>query len=90
MTRCWHGEVRADQEVAPAAVRAYHEVVSVQARLVLATLSVFNGVVLVALGAGGAVFVDGVARVVVAAALWSAAAALFVLARRLRQGVEWR
>jgi hypothetical protein len=70
--------------------RAYHEVVSVQTRLVLATLSVFNGVVLAALGVGSAAFVDGVARLVVATALWLGAAALFVLARRLREGVEWR
>ena len=61
-----------------------------QTRLVLATLSVFNGVLLAALGVGSAVFVDGIGRVVVAALMWVAAAALFVLARRLRQGVEWR
>jgi hypothetical protein len=64
--------------------------VSVQTRLVLATLSVFNGVVLAALGVGSAIFVDGVAGLVVASAMWFAAVALFVLARRLRQGVEWR
>ncbi len=64
--------------------------VSVQTRLVLATLCVFNGVVLIALGIGSAVFVDGAVRLGVAGALWAAAACLFVLARRLRQGVEWR
>jgi hypothetical protein len=65
-------------------------VVSVQTRLVLATLCVFNGVVLIALGIGSAVYVDGAVRLGFAGALWVAAACLFVLARRLRQGVEWR
>jgi hypothetical protein len=90
-------EVRADQQVAglapslaPAPARAYHKVVSVQTRLVLATLCVFNGVVLIALGFGSAVFVDGAVRLALAGALWVAAVCLFVLARRLRQGVEWR
>lgn len=64
--------------------------VSVQTRLVLATLCVFNGVVLIALGIGSAVYVDGAVRLGLAGALWVAAACLFVLARRLRQGVEWR
>jgi hypothetical protein len=64
--------------------------VSVQTRLVLATLCVFNGVMLVALGAGSVVFVDGAARFGLAGAMWAAAGALFVVARRLRQGVEWR
>jgi len=70
--------------------RAYHGNVSTQTRLVLATLSVFNGVLLVAVGLVCIVFVDGVARLALAGALWAAAAALFVLARRLRDGVEWR
>jgi hypothetical protein len=65
-------------------------VVSVQTRLVLATLCVFNGVVLLVLGIGSAVFVDGTVRLGLAGALWVAAACLFVLARRLRDGVEWR
>ena len=56
----------------------------------LATLCVFNGVVLVALGIGSAVYVDGAVRLGLAGALWVAAACLFVLARRLRHGVEWR
>jgi len=81
---------RAALHLAPALARAYHEVVSVQTRLVLATLCVFNGVLLAALGVGSAVFVDGAARLVVATAMWVAAGALFVLARRLRDGVEWR
>jgi len=57
---------------------------------VLATLCVFNGVILRALGLGAAVFVDGVIRLGLAAALWAGAAFLFVLARRLRDGVDWR
>jgi hypothetical protein len=65
-------------------------VVSVQTRLVLATLCVFNGVVLILLGIGSAVFVDGTVRLGLAGALCVAAACLFVLARRLRHGVEWR
>lgn len=56
----------------------------------LATLCVFNGVILRALGLGAAVFVDGVIRLGLAAALWAGAAFLFVLARRLRDGVDWR
>jgi hypothetical protein len=64
--------------------------VSVQTRLVLATLCVFNGVILAVLGAGSAVFVDGAARFGVASAMWAAAGALFAVARRLRRGVEWR
>jgi hypothetical protein len=70
--------------------RAYHRVVSIQTRLVLATLSVFNGIVLAVLGVGSAIFVDGRARLVLASAMWFAAVVLFVLARRLRRGVEWR
>jgi hypothetical protein len=50
----------------------------------------FNGVVLIVLGIGSAVFVDGTVRLGLAGALWVAAAGLFVLARRLRDGVEWR
>jgi len=41
-------------------------------------------------GIGSAVFVDGTVRLGLAGALWVAAACLFVLARRLRDGVEWR
>jgi hypothetical protein len=65
-------------------------VVSVQARLVLATLCVFNGVILCVVGLGSVLFVDGGIRLVVAAALWSGAGGLFVVARRLRSEVEWR
>jgi hypothetical protein len=65
-------------------------VVSVQTRLVLATLCGLNGVVLIVLGIGSAVFVDGTVRLGLAGALWIAGVFLFVLARRLRHGVEWR
>ncbi len=65
------------------------EGVSVQARVVLATLCVFNGVILLALGLGAAIFVDGVTRFGLAAGMWIAAAFLFVLARRLRDGHDW-
>jgi len=65
-------------------------VVTVQTRLVLATLCVFNGVILSALGLGSALFVDGEVRLALAGALWIASVFLFVLARRLRHDVEWR
>jgi D-arabinose 1-dehydrogenase-like Zn-dependent alcohol dehydrogenase len=65
-------------------------VVSVQTRLVLATLCVFNGVVLAALGIGSVIFVDGIAGLGLAGVMWAGAAALLVLARRLRHDVEWR
>jgi hypothetical protein len=64
-------------------------VVTVQTRLVLATLCVFNGVILAALGIGSALFVDGGIRLGVAGAMWALAGFLFVLARRLRHDVEW-
>ena len=61
-----------------------------QARVVLATLCVFNGVILVVLGVGTALFVDGIVRLGIAGSMWAAAVGLFVLARRLRHDVEWR
>jgi len=64
--------------------------VSVQTRLVLATLCVFNACTLVLVALLGAVFVDGWARFAAAAVPGLAAAGLFVLARRLRDPVEWR
>jgi hypothetical protein len=67
-----------------------NEVVTVQTRLVLATLCVFNGVILLALGLGSALFVDGVMRLGLAAAMWVVAIGLFALAHRLRDAVEWR
>jgi type IV secretory pathway TrbD component len=71
-------------------VGAYHEVVTVQTRLVIATLCVFNGVILLVLGLGVIVFVDGAIRFGLGGGMWIVAAALFVLARRLRDDVEWR
>jgi len=67
----------------------YNEVVSVQARLVLGTLSFFNACILVILGALAVLFVDGRAKLLVALAAWIAAIGLFRLARRLRRDVEW-
>jgi len=69
---------------------AYMSYVSVQTRLVLGTLCVFNGIVLAVLAIASLVFVDGVMRFVGGAGLGLAAVALFGLARRLRRGVEWR
>jgi hypothetical protein len=63
---------------------------SVQTRLVLATLCVFNACSLTLLGIGSLAFVDGPARVIVATGMWIAAAALAVIAHRLRNDVEWR
>ena len=61
-----------------------------QTRLVLATLCVFNGVMLLALAVGSAIFVDGVVRFALAGGLLGGAVCLLVLARRLRDDVEWR
>jgi hypothetical protein len=63
--------------------------VSVQTRLVLATLCVFNGATLLLLGLASAVFVDGRWRAVLTVLFWVLAVGLFVVARRLRRGVEW-
>ena len=63
---------------------------SVQTRLILATLCVFNGFVLAVLAVASLVFVDGAARYAIGGALAIGSAALFALARRLRRDVEWR
>ncbi len=63
---------------------------SPQTRLVLATLCVFNAFSVTLLGVASVVFVDGMARVILATGLWIGAAALAVLAHRLRNDVEWR
>jgi hypothetical protein len=92
MTRAWHVEVRGDQEARSLRGGRWgriNGVVTVQTRLVLATLCVFNGVILTALGLGSALFVDGLGRLGLAAAMWVTAVFLFGLARRLRQDVEW-
>ncbi len=69
---------------------AYHEIVTVQTRVVLATLCVFNGIILTIIGVGAVVFVDGSVRLGVAGSMWLIAVGLFILARRLRKEVEWR
>ena len=63
---------------------------SLNTRIVLGTLSFFNAVILVILGVGSVVFVDGAAGKVLAGGLWFGAGMLFALARRLRRGTEWR
>jgi hypothetical protein len=47
-------------------------------------------VILLVLGLGVIVFVDGAIRFGLGGGMWIVAAALFVLARRLRDDVEWR
>ena len=63
---------------------------SVQMRIALGTICVFNAVLLVALGAGAVVFVSGGAAELLAAAFWFGAGLLFGLSRHLRRGTEWR
>jgi hypothetical protein len=63
---------------------------SVQTRLVLSTICVFNAIILTALGMGSAVYIDGALRFVVGAGMWVAAAILLRISRWLRRGVEWR
>ena len=62
---------------------------SVRARLVLSTLCVFNSIILLLLGTGSLVFVDGRSRYAVAAAMWIAAIVLVTLSHRLRRGADW-
>jgi hypothetical protein len=62
---------------------------SVQARLVVGTLCVCNGVILVAVGLLAFVYVDGTSGKVAAALLWFAAGALWSIARRLHQADAW-
>ena len=61
-----------------------------QTRVVLGSLCVFNGIILVLVGVGAVVFVDGTVRLAVAGGIWLVAVGLFALARRLREDVEWR
>ena len=61
-----------------------------QTRVVLASLCVFNGVMLTLIGIGALAFVDGTVRLAVTGCAWLAAVGLFALARRLREDVEWR
>ena len=62
---------------------------SVQTRIVLGTLCVFNALILMILGVGAGFVVNGVAGPVVAGTFLCLAALLFGLARRLRKGTEW-
>jgi len=63
---------------------------SLQTRIVLATLSFFNALLLLALGFGSVAFVNGAAGTILAVGFWVFAGVLFALARRLRKGTEWR
>ena len=63
---------------------------SVQSRVVLAALCVFNACLLILVGGMSLAFVDGAVRFVVAGGMWAGAISLFALARHLRKDVEWR
>jgi hypothetical protein len=63
--------------------------VSVQTKIVLGALCVFNGITLAILGCLSVLFVDGRSAPVLALAFWSAASVLFLLSRRLSRGPEW-
>ena len=62
---------------------------SVQMRIALGTLCVFNAAILVVVGAAAFVFVDGRAGALLAGVFWLGAGLLLGLARRLRKGTEW-
>ena len=62
---------------------------SVQMRIVLGTLCMFNALILVVLGFGALFFVNGDAAPLLGAAFWVAAGLLLGLARHLRKGTEW-
>jgi hypothetical protein len=63
--------------------------VSVQARLVVGTLCVCNGVILLAVGGLAFAYVDGAAGKVVAVCCWLCSLVLFGVSRRLRRDNEW-
>jgi hypothetical protein len=63
--------------------------VSVQMRIALGTLCIFNAMILVVLGGAALWFVNGSAAPFLASALWLAAGMLLGLARHLRKGTEW-
>jgi len=65
------------------------EPVSVQTKIVLSALCVFNGITLAILGCLSLLFVDGTSALALALAFWSAASLLFLLSRRLSRGPEW-
>lgn len=62
---------------------------SVQMRIALGTLCVFNAVIIFVLGGAALVFVNGRAAPLLACAFWLAAGLLLGLARHLRKGTEW-
>ena len=62
---------------------------SVQMRIALGTLCVFNAAILVVLGAAAFIFVDGRVGVLLAGIFWAGTALLLGLARHLRKGTEW-
>ncbi len=64
--------------------------ISLQGRIVLGALAFFNALLLLALGVGTVMFVDGVAGPILGACLWFCAGALFALSRRLRKDTGWR
>jgi hypothetical protein len=61
----------------------------VRTRIVLRSLAVFNGGLLVVLGALSLRYVDGAAGPIGAAGFWCASAALFAIARRVGRETEW-
>jgi hypothetical protein len=63
--------------------------VSVQMRIALGTLCIFNAVILVVLGGAAFLFVNGGAAPLLGAAFWLAPGMLLSLARHLRKGTEW-
>jgi hypothetical protein len=63
--------------------------VSVQMRIALGTLCVFNAVIIIVLGVAALFFVNGRAAPLLACAFWFAAGLLLGLARHLRKGTEW-
>ena len=62
---------------------------SVQMRIALGTVCVFNAILCVVLGALALFFIDGGAAALLAGVFWFGAGMLFGLARHLRRGTEW-
>jgi len=62
---------------------------SVRMRIALGTLCICNAAILVALGAGALLFVNGPAGPVLTGGFWFAAGGLAGISRRLRRGTEW-
>lgn len=55
----------------------------------LGTLCFFNALILIALGMGSVIFVNGAPGPILAGCLWFFAGLLIGLSRRLRNGTEW-